>query len=459
MSPRIPRALPAHVWFGLALVAVLAVVAGALLDPFGAARPTTSPGPGGSPTAQSSGLAALASAAATPTAATPSPTAPHSAASTRTPGPGRTAAPTAASTIAPTPGRTTPPATPPTRAPTPAPTATPRPATANAGSRSTVYMHYYLWWSTQHWHDKLGSAYPYAANPLPVPGTLGPDWCTAKVSYTGATIVNIPSEGLYDQGQASTFDRHIGMASSNGVAGFLADWIGTGSSSQTVSSSGYDTRLDLLNQRVNAWNTTHATRFRLGLAFDSMGDFSRPASAVINDLTYFADHYAASPAFANAYSSKPIVMWLDSRKYSLATVQAVSAAVRSKLYLLGDETSTSWPRDAAYLDGSSYYWSSESPANSGAGSQVASLGSQVHRAGKRWFAPFTPGFNSQLTGGSCVPRNGLATLDWTWSTNARSLPDAWFGISWNEFVENTYVEPSVSFGSTYLTEIKRLAGF
>jgi hypothetical protein len=30
------------------------------------------------------------------------------------------------------------------------------------------------------------------------------------------------------------------------------------------------------------------------------------------------------------------------------------------------------------------------------------------------------------------------------------------GISWNEFVENTYIEPSQAFGTKYLDELRRL---
>ena len=37
-----------------------------------------------------------------------------------------------------------------------------------------VFAYYYLWWSTNHWHDKLGSSYPYTASPLPLPATQRP---------------------------------------------------------------------------------------------------------------------------------------------------------------------------------------------------------------------------------------------------------------------------------------------
>jgi hypothetical protein len=178
---------------------------------------------------------------------------------------------------------------------------------------------------------------------------------------------------------------------------------------------------------------------------------------VTADLLYFASRYGMDAAFRNGYSTKPIVMWLNSRKYSANTVKAVSEAVRPYVYLLGDETATSWPRDSQYLDGTSYYWSTQDPWNNArAGSAVSQLAVQVHADGKRWFAPFIAGYNKQLMGGTCVERRGTQTLSELWRVNGASNPDGWFGISWNEFVENTYLEPSKRYGSTYLDALAAL---
>ncbi len=354
----------------------------------------------------------------------------------------------------------------PTKPPAPLPTSPPKPTTTpkplqpplpSAGG-TTVYLHYYLWWTKRHWQDKLGAAYPYAAGSLPLPGVTDTSGCNPVVSYPGATIVDIPSVGLEDQGLAATFDSNIKTAVAYGITGFVADWAGVGTASQGPTSSGYNGRLDLLIHRVDAWNAAHSQKFRLALDFAAFGNYSRPAAAMINDLNYFIGRYGSDRAFANSFSGRPLAMIIGSRKYSEATIAAISAATRGSLFLLGDETSASLARDAAYLDGSSYYWSSESPANSGAKTQIASLGSQLHGAGKPWFAPFTAGYDSVLIGGHCVPRNGVSTLDTIWSWNRASRPDAWFGISWNEYVENTYLEPSLKYGATYLAEVKRLAG-
>lgn len=324
-------------------------------------------------------------------------------------------------------------------------------------SQLTAYVHYYLWWTPKHWQDRLTVGYPAGARSLPVPGSVDGDGCNPEVHFPGATIVDIPSEGLYDQSQANTFDRHIAAANAAGIQGFLVSWQGTGQPAQTPLSSGYDQRLDLLVSRVDAFNAAHGATFRLGLAFASFGDYNRPASSIVNDLAYFASRYGKTEAFTNRFSQKPIVMWLDSRKYSLETLRAVSVAEEPTLYLLGDETAVTWPQDAPYLDGTSYYWSTENPwTNTNAQSSLMRLADEVHLAGKLWFAPFIPGYNKQLLGGVCVPRRGTTTLDRIWSLNSASHPDGWFGISWNEFVENTYLEPTVAYGSTYLDEIRQL---
>jgi hypothetical protein len=320
---------------------------------------------------------------------------------------------------------------------------------------SNTYVYYYLWWSTKHWHDKLGPAYPYNAKPLPQPGSKDATGCNPKLSYPGATIVDLPSEGMYNQDLASTFDLHIATAAAAGIRGFVVSWMGDGTPNQTTTSLGYSSRLDLLVSRVNAYNAGHASRLGLALGMDAYGNYKRLPGAIINDFNYFTQRYSHDPAFSNAYSSKPLVMLLDSRKLSPGTLAAVSGAVRAKLFLLGDETASSWPTNGLFLDGTSYYWSSENP-NRYTRASLVSLGNQVHAARKLWFSPFSAGFGNQLRGGICVPRNGVATLDGTWVGNSASHPDGWMGISWNEFVENTYLEPSQAYGTTYLDELRRL---
>ena len=231
---------------------------------------------------------------------------------------------------------------------------------------------------------------------------------------------------------------------------------GTGSSSQTVSSITYSKRLDAMFQAVHKVNG-EGIPFKLWISYKSA---SKPSvTAIGNDLAYLVRQYGNDPAYDHTYSSRPVLLWTGSRKYSRADVATISNRFRSSFFIVGDETQSTWADGrSAYLDGDSYYWSSQNPyTNPQSGSQVKALGDQVHAAHKLWFAPFAPGFDSSLTGHSaCTPRDGTATLSRIWSMNAQSRPDAWFGISWNEFVENTYLEPSAALGTSALDALRLL---
>ena len=327
---------------------------------------------------------------------------------------------------------------------------------AEPAAPNIVYLHYYLWWTPAHWKQKLGPFYPYGDPSLPLPGAIDQSGCSPRASYNGAAIVDVPADGLYDQGDATAIDRQIATAAAAGVTGFLLDWQGTGLSNQSVRSSGANGRLDLVVGRVNAYDATHGRKFALGLALGVYGEYDRSKVRMLADLDYFSRRYGSNPAFRNAYSPNPIVMLMASRRYSPGVLPALSA-LRSNLYLVGDETSASWPLDQANLDAASYYWSSENPwSNTNAGTEIMKLGTAVHASGKRWFAPFIPGYDKQLAGGMCVPRNGIETMHKLWEINGASRPEAWFGISWNEYVENTYLEPSQAYGATYLNELASL---
>ncbi len=68
-----------------------------------------------------------------------------------------------------------------------------------------------------------------------------------------------------------------------------------------------------------------------------------------------------------------------------------------------------------------------------------------------WIPSAAPGFDARKVGGtSVVGRRGGATLREELDAATRSSPDAVGLISWNEFSENTHVEPSVDHGSRYL---------
>ncbi len=329
-----------------------------------------------------------------------------------------------------------------------------------------LFAHYYLWWAAPHWRSKVGPAYPLKARPAPLPATLDADGCRATPNYQGDTLVDVPTSppGLYSQDDPSIFARQIAEAAGAGIDGFVVSWSGTGARNQVESSRDFNHRLDLLVKAVDAYNSHATKRFSLMLGYQGLDNSraQRNGSTITNDLAYFVGKYASDPAFqVPRYGSKPVTMMLDSRRFDVATLGTVLSPFRSRLTLIGDEHGVNeWNRGASDLfDGDGWYWSAENPyTNHNAAKALTQLAQTLHAQHKLWFAPLSGGYNKSNfgVGGTCVPRRGGATLRTVFDLNRRSAPDGWMYISWNEFFENTYVEPSARYGTTLLDELRAL---
>lgn len=84
-------------------------------------------------------------------------------------------------------------------------------------------------------------------------------------------------------------------------------------------------------------------------------------------------------------------------------------------------------------------------------SKLDQIGQQVHEIKGLWIAPASPGLEARLIGGTTtVDRNSSNTFRSEINTAMASSPDALGIISWNEFSENSYIEPSHKNGTQYL---------
>ena len=342
-----------------------------------------------------------------------------------------------------------------TVAPSPAGAAPQSSNATSAAGTPRVFAYYYLWWSASHWQSSLGSSYPSSATPLPLPATLDANGCNPKSSYPGNSLTDVPQK-LNSQDDTGFIEADVRQAAAAGLTGFMVNWAGTGSATQTVTSNPYSRRLQLMADAVRKVNL-EGTPFKLWLSYKASATVLSQ-SQIINDLGYFYSKYGADTAFDRSQSTKPTVIWQGSRKYALSVLQGVNDQYRSKFRILGDETVWSTTR-GQYLDGDAYYWSSQNPySNPQSFGQLATLATNVRTSGinpdgtaKVWVAPFAPGYDKQLAGGSsCVPRKGGQTLKTLFDGNAATHPDDFGVISWNEITEGSYIDPMTRYGSTDL---------
>ena len=315
-----------------------------------------------------------------------------------------------------------------------------------------VYVYYYLWWSANHWRNKLGPNYPYSTSPPPLPARTDADGCNAITNYAGNQLLDVGAQKLFSLDDPGVIQADIKTAKTAGITGFWVNWTGNGTTTQTRTSVTYTPRL----AEVFA-ASTRLGGFKNWVSYKAASMPS--ADYIINDLNFLYNSFRNETAWERI-NNKPVVTFTGSRKYSDADVLRISQAVRDRMFLVGDESrATLTPARIAMFDAITYYWSSQDPyGNPQSFSQIKEMGDKVHAAGKRWYAPLAPGYNSQLLNGNgnCVPRRNGETIRKLWSGNLASNPDGWGFISWNEIAENTHIRPMKKWGFTYLNVLTGL---
>jgi len=264
-------------------------------------------------------------------------------------------------------------------------------------------------------------------------------WNRAKKDY--------PLIGTYSSSDPNVMRHQIQQAKSAGINGFIVSW--------------KNTRLN--NQRLRLLMTVAAQQhFKLAMIYQGL-DFYRhplPVSEVAADFVAFRDKFASDPVFLRL-SGKPLTIWSGTWAFSHAEVAEVTRAVRPGMLVLSTEKNVAgFRRIADVTDGDAYYWSSVNPAtNTHYGSKLDQISSAVHHDGKYWIAPFAPGFDARMVGGhQLVARDSGQTLRTEYATAVRSSPDVLGLISWNEFSENSYVEPSQRYRYQSLDALRQLRG-
>ena len=347
---------------------------------------------------------------------------------------------------------------------TPAAATTHHTRTATRGAiRHDMFAYYYLWWSKLHWHDKLGSNFPYKSNPLPLPATLGSTGCNTVSKYAGNELTDTPRQ-LFTQDRRTTIEHDVRTAAKAGLRGFVVNWAGTGRATQTAKRLSYNRRLQTLVSVVHEVNRD-GIHFKLWISYKA-SDTILSTKHIAGDLAYLRRLYAHDSAFDHTFTKRLPLVWTGSRKYPNTVLKTISKKFRPSFYLIGDENWDTWTSArGALLDADQYYWSSQDPyRNPDSFTQLKHLAAKVRNSKqnpdgskKRWFAPIAPGFNTELLGGStCVPRKSGKTMRKLFAGNRASHPNGWVLISWNEIAEGTYVQPLQRYGSRYLNVVSDL---
>lgn len=284
------------------------------------------------------------------------------------------------------------------------------PATRSSANavRVPVYAYFYQWYTT-------GS------------------WRRAKIDY--------PLVGRYSSDDLGVLRQQVAEAQRAGLNGFLTSW---------KSTPALDRRLKMLLQ------VARARDFDVGVVYEGL-NFQRkplPISVVRSDLVMLVHRWGK--ALRSRYFGKPVVIWTGIDQFSLADVRSVRRALGDRVDLLASAKSVpSYQRVARLVDGDAYYWSSANPGTAYTRDRLAGISAAVHARHGIWLAPATAGFDARPLGHTrVIPREGGRTLFRSLGDAFGSRPQAVGVISWNEWSENTYIEPGRRYGAQELDVLR-----
>ena len=284
-------------------------------------------------------------------------------------------------------------------------------APAVASNPIPVLSYYYIWFDTQ-------------------------SWDRAKTDY--------PLLGRYSSSNEEVMRQHIQWAKEAGITGFIVSWKST----------------NKLNERLEKLiRVAGEEDFKLAIIYQGL-DFQRnplPAEQVDADLSYFIEHFSEEQVFS--LYEKPLVIWSGTWEFSREEVENVVLGKREHILILASERNVDgYMRLADQVDGNAYYWSSVNPDTfPGYFEKLTAMSDAIHANGGLWIAPAAPGFDARLIGGTTVvDRKDGETLRIQFNAAMQSSPDAIGLISWNEFSENSHIEPSELYDDRYLKVLARM---
>jgi hypothetical protein len=260
--------------------------------------------------------------------------------------------------------------------------------------------------------------------------------------YSLGTWVNNPvlrdtPQTPYASDDPTAIARQIDQAQSAGINGFTVSWIGPNSSSDN------NTKLMLTEAAKKG--------FHIGFFLETTGgNLAQNTQTAIDWLTYIGTQYSSNPGVLSVAGKPVVTPWLTDT-ISLATWTTIRAAVRANgtdVWLMQDT------QDMTYLDvfdGVRY-----SAGITGLGEKVRYYSVLAdHPAPKLWMGTAMPGFDERLIPGRGPNPRYIDRQNGAYFHNQLDAVFAnspqWVMIdTWNEWFENTYIEPSVNYGDQYL---------
>ena len=270
-------------------------------------------------------------------------------------------------------------------------------------------------------------------------------WYTGD-SWGDPRLTDHPAQP-YDSRDAGALGRHIDEARGAGIDAFIMSWYGPKND-------------NLTHQVFNALlDQAGARGFRAGAVVDMHeAGYNATVEEVTQSLSYLINDRANHPAYLR-YDGKPVIYFWNQGRFNLAQWQQIRQQVdpnRGTIWVMeGTSTGLMPAFDGLYLFNTA--WSGNPAA-------TAQQWANRTRAAGGWFYTPTvlPGWDeSALAAGrpnptTVRPRNNGQFLTNSWNGAVSSGASIILIVSWNEYLENSHIEPSQQFGTQALDTLRPL---
>ncbi len=254
----------------------------------------------------------------------------------------------------------------------------------------------------------------------------------------------------YASSDPAAIGRHVAQAQAAGIDALIQSWYGPQEANNQT-----ETNFRMLLDAAAARGSYAA------VDFETTGPFFPGRASVVEALRYLMSTHAKHPAYLH-YMGRPVIFFWRQQRFSTDEWVAIRQEV-------DPDHNSLWIAEGvdigyqAVFDGHHLYsiaWS----ANAGRtlddwGSRVRRYEAQ-HGVDRLWVATAMPGYDDTRTSRGdkfAVNRRNGDYYRETWAAATASQPD-WIVItSFNEWVEGTMIEPSVTYGDLYLDLTRELA--
>jgi len=270
------------------------------------------------------------------------------------------------------------------------------------------------------------------------------DWFDEN-TWTPAKVPDMPASP-YASRDPGAIARQIQQARGAGIDAFVVSWWGAGNPT--------DDNFKVMLDQANAAN------FRVAVDFELTSPFYHSKQDAINSLKNLLATRAQHPAYLRA-DGKPVIFFWREQMYSPDEWRDIRNTIdpNHQSLWIAEGTKEALPYLSVF-DGLHLYsiaWAPDVAA------ELQKWPSRVRAYGadRIWVGTVMPGADNSKSPQSekvMRDRRGGDFYRETWRAAFASYPDWIIITSWNEWVEGTMIEPSVTYGNLYLDITRDFAG-